>query len=380
MRSLICAAALAAVSGLASAQSIIDLNALPGGVISPFGAPPGVYEYATATTISEDGLQVGGTSNGVAVRYSLDGNRPIQLPAAGGGSGGAVTGITNDGFLVGWNLTAGPFRAQTWDASNNRLDLGPIGPGGGNSYLTGVSGDGSIAVGYGLLGGQFLAATYRSDTGWSTIGSRPGFGGFQLATNISRDGSTVVGFDGLGAFRWRQGSGFSTLQNLSGAQQTIINDASANGDISVGSTSLSDGFSYATIWNGNQAENVGRLAGYRQTILNAVSSDGTAAVGYAFTFIDGIPANDARNSRAVYWSVETGLVDLNLLMADFGLSLPDDGILTFGADISGDGNVIVGNYQNSIGEIRAFYFTIPSPSGAALLVAAGVMAARRRRA
>jgi hypothetical protein len=379
MKTVLGGIAVAALCGAASGQSLIDLRALPGGQIAPIGAPPGIYEYATATTISENGLQVGGTSNTVAVRYSLDGNRPVQLPAASGGVGGAVTGVTDNGTLVGWNLTNGPFAAQLWDASNNRTGLGPVATNGTNSYLMGVSRDGSVRVGYGLTGGQFRAATHTA-SGWTLVPTRSGSGGFQIATNISRDGSTIVGFDGAGAFKYsRSLSAYQPLTAPAGATSTTANDTSPDGSITAGAAVLNDGFAYATLWNGSQPNVLGRLTGYTQTVLTAVSSDGLSAVGFARNSISNIPANDARANRAIYWSPSTGVIDLNVFAASLGIQVPGDGILTYGADISGNGSVIVGNYQNSIGEIRPFYLTVPAPSAVAVLGLGGLIATRRRR-
>lgn len=379
MKNVLGGIAVLALCGAASGQSLIDLRALPGGQIAPVGAPPGVYEYATATTISENGLQVGGTSNTIAVRYSLDGNRPVALPAASGGFGGAVTGVNDNGTLVGWNLTNGPFAAQLWDASNNRTGLGPVATSGTNSYLTGISRDGSVRVGYGQVGNQFRAATHTA-SGWTLVPTRSGFGGFQIATNISRDGSTIVGLDGAGAFKYSRTLGvYQPLTAPAGSAGTTANDTTPDGSIVVGAAQLSDGFAHATKWDGSQPTVLGRLTGYTQTVLTAVSSDGLSAVGFAQNFINNIPANDARAYRAIYWSPSTGVVDLNAFAASLGIQVPGGGILTYAADISGDGSVIVGNYQNSIGEIRPFYLTVPAPSAVAVLGLGGLLAARRRR-
>lgn len=374
MKLTVPALAIAALAGFASGQTFIDLNALPGGVISP-GGSSGIFEYATASTVSEDGTIIAGASNAIPVRYSLDGNRPVALS----GAQGAVLGVANDGSLVGWRLQSG-FQGIIWSPSNAETVVPSLA--GGSTYLTGVSRDGAVASGYGLSGSAFIAGTYTVAGGWTPLGSRPGTGSFQISQGISRDGSTVVGLDGAGGFKWTQSGGFAPLETLVGIASPSafsVSDTSEDGSVVVGSTFLSDGFAHGTIWDGNTPTNIGRLAGFNDLFLTAVNNDGTAAVGRANTFIDGIPAHDARNNRAVYWSIETGLIDLNDLVASLGLTVPDGGILTFGADISGDGSVIVGNYQNSIGEIRAFHLTIPSPAGATTLAMAGLLAARRRR-
>ena len=372
--STVAALAIASIAGHAHGQ-FRDLSALPGGVIAPLNAPPGLYEYATATRVSEDGQMVVGTSNTRPVRFSLDGNRPIALS----GNQGAVTGIANDGSLVGWRLAAG-FQALEWSPSNDQTVAPSLG--GSSTYFSGVSRDGSVKVGYGLVGSAFRAATYSSGA-WSLIGTRAGTGGFQVASAISRDGSTVIGVDGAGAFKWSVGGGFATLPTLPGIPAISsygVNGVSANGQVLVGAALIATGQATATIWNGNTVTNVGQLAGYAQAILTAVSNDGTSAIGYAANPRDGIPAHDARAYRAIYWSVETGLVDLNSLVSSLGFALPSGAILTYGSDISGDGRVLVGNFQNPLGEIRAFHLTIPSPAGAGLLGVAGVIAMRRRRA
>ncbi len=367
------ALAILSVAGHAHGQ-LRDLNALPGGSIAPLNAPPGLYEYATATKVSEDGQMVVGTSNARPVRFSLDGNRPVALSA----NQGAATGIANDGSVVGWRLVAG-FQAVQWTSSN----VATVAPSlaGSSTYFNGVSRDGSVKVGYGLVGSAFRAALYTS-SGWSQIGTRPGATSFQIGNGISRDGSTVIGADDLGAFKWTRNGGFATLNLLAGIVTPGafgINGVSANGQVLVGTTVLSSGQYAATVWNGSDPINAGSLPGYAQTVLNSVSNDGRAAIGYAANPANGIPANDARGYRAVYWSVETGLVDLNTLVADLGFSVPNGGILTVGADISGDGRVLVGNYQNPLGEIRAFHLTIPTPAATGLLGLAGLVAMRRRR-
>jgi hypothetical protein len=371
---------LAANVAMAGAE-FKDLRALPGGQISPIGAPPGVYEYATAVTISENGLQVGGTSNAISVRFSLDGNRPVGLPAPAGGWGGAATGITDSGEIVGYGLTSGPFRALKWSSSNVPTNLGGIPGSTRDSYLIGISRDGSISAGYGLnAAGSYRAARHTS-AGWQLIGTRSGGTGYQIATNISRDGSTVVGYDDRGAFKWTANSGFATFSNLANqaAGSTFISDSTPDGGILVGSTGLNDGFAYATIWNGSTPTNVGRFGNFTQTILTAVSSDGKSAIGYAYTPLNNVPANDARSFRAVYWSELTGLVDLNAYVQSLGVTLPAGSTLTYGADISGDGRTIIGNYQNSIREIRPFYISnIPGP-GALLMFGVAALAGRRRR-
>src|SRR5262249_21120537 len=113
-----------------------------------------------------------------------------------------VTGLSTNGSVAVGNsyVNGSGDRAFPWAKGTGMVDLGLL-PGGLYADATGVSGDGSIVVGYCYVGSHLRAFSWTATTGMVEIGAMPGVTGDTFARAISADGSTIVGRSGAHAFR-----------------------------------------------------------------------------------------------------------------------------------------------------------------------------------
>jgi uncharacterized membrane protein len=108
----------------------------------------------------------------------------------------------------------------------------------------------------------------------------------------------------------------------------------------------------------------------------AVSDSGDRIVGRALDLESG-PGGFGRWAP-VYWSRQSGLVDLNTYLPTLGLDLAGYSLRTADA-ISGDGSIIVGTGTAPDGSLTAWMVSgIPAP-GTAVVLGAGLIGITRRR-
>jgi probable HAF family extracellular repeat protein len=145
---------------------------------------------------------------------------------------------------------------------------------------------------------------------------------------VSDDGSVVVG--GMPAYRWTAETGIRPLDPLPSAVATAV-----SGDGNVIGGYISQPARDAWIWT---AEDGYRFLGAGAENAEAISEDGRVVVG------------DALSGSGFRWTPETGLVALGHLGGSFG---------TLPADLSADGNVVVGQSGSAAlqGRYEAFRWT-----------------------
>jgi uncharacterized membrane protein len=133
---------------------------------------------------------------------------------------------SNGSVIVGMN-TLDPFQlgeAARWTAADGPTGLGFLFNNGEDEFstATGVSGDGSIVIGTGIIQSDDFqyseAFRWTEETGMVRLGDVPG-GGPTFASAISSDGSVIVGGAGLNPFDsepfvWTPGSGMQLLVDL----------------------------------------------------------------------------------------------------------------------------------------------------------------------
>jgi probable HAF family extracellular repeat protein len=214
-------------------------------------------------------------------------------------------------------------------------DLGTLG--GKYSFAYGVSADGRVVVGWASDSAERTRA-FRWENGvmqdLGTLG-----GSRSEAYGVSADGRVVVGgaedaFIRTHAFRWENG----VMQGLSSPRGgiSIAHSVSADGTVIVGLDYDRNLQARAFRWEGGTMQNLGTL-GSDYSFARGVSADGHIVVG-------GTEDAAGRNRRALRWTAERGIEDLNLTYAQ--LLTPGSRLATAYA-VSPDGRYIVGTGYNA---------------------------------
>jgi probable HAF family extracellular repeat protein len=279
-----------------------------------------------------------------------------DLGTLSGGGYSYASGVSDDGsVVVGWAQDgSGQRRAFRWTSSGMQ-DLGTLG--GDWSLAYGVSADGSVVVGwaenasYDQHAFRWTAADGMQDLG--TLG-----GGWSAAFGVSADGSVVVGRAANAsyqshAFRWTAADGMQDLGTLPGGSENWASGVSADGSVVVGGAANADGYDRAFRWTAADGmQDLGTLGGGWSAAFG-VSADGSVVVGGAW--------NASRQLRAFRWTAQGGMQDLNLLYAAL---LQDGSVLSNATAISHDGRYIVGQgYNAATGRNEAFLLdtgTVPA--------------------
>lgn len=221
-------------------------------------------------------------------------------------------------------------------------DLGAL-PGQTSSAAWNISQDGQVVVGDSPVSDQ-PASSFR----W-TAGKQPSME--LLASNaeagdVSADGAVVVGKDlQTGhAFRWTEQEGRVDLTTLgSPSSRSYAHGVSGDGNIVVGSAGsfTESACQHAFRWSKQSGMvDLGTLSASGCSTAWATSADGSVIVGSSSVESSG-------QHHAFRWTKEKGLVDLGTLGGDYSVA----------RDVSGDGNVIVGNALDAQGETHAFRWT-----------------------
>ena len=212
-----------------------------------------------------------------------------------------------------------------------------------DSYGTGYDLNFDGTMGTGLT---WLSYTYGSAFLWTEGAGSVDLGssGFSSrGTGISGDGSTVVGFDEHPSFGhrraaiWVDGVGPQLIAGEEAYGECY--DATYDGFAVCGVSELNATFTSAFYWDQEIGYlNIGTLPGDENTGSMAMDiSDNLTVVGYSSSIHHGAP-------RAFIWNVEIGMT----MLSDYLIANDVEGyngqFLYSATSISGDGNVIVGNY------------------------------------
>lgn len=258
----------------------------------------------------------------------------------------AALGISQDGGVVAARSGGNGFnnRAARWTASGGAADLGTI-PGGTFSIGRGVSGDGAVVVGLsgGAAGSTFRAFRWTASDGMQSLGVLPGFTASD-ASAASGDGSVVVGTCSGAttsrAFRWTAGAGMESIS--SGTSSLAASAVSSDGTVVAGSVTR-DAATRGGAFTWSQAQGLRLLdpVGGGTTLsvpssVFALSADGSVAVGERYFATE----NGAIIQHAFRWTAGEGLVDLGTL----GVGVP---AFSTGLAVSGDGRVVGGTSVNA---------------------------------
>lgn len=237
--------------------------------------------------------------------------------------------------------------AQPTYAAPSFQGLGDLPGGTVESLGFGVSRDGSVVVGQSRSGsdsGNVIEAfRWTQSTGMIGLGDLSGGGFRSRAWGASADGSVVVGSGNSGtlpdarieAMRWSQSTGMLGLGDLPGGDfWSEAYGVSANGSVIFG-RSLSGGGWEAFRWTQSGGMiGLGFMPGRAQSFAASMSADGGVIAGRSYT----IRADFTEEGEAFRWTQGGGMVGLGFLPGRQGLS--------FAADISSDGAVIVGSSAN----------------------------------
>ena len=326
------------------------------------GALGGAGSSSFAFAISGDGTTVvggnsspgpgGGTSH--AFRWTSAGMTDIHTL----GLRSSASAVNGDGTVIvgGYftsNMTNPRPLAYRWTSATGMVALGTM-PGDNASIANGVSGDGSIVVGASQFFGGGGGGTLQSERAFSWTE----LGGMVALTNLAGtlsssaaaaniDASVIVGFNQNAserhAVKWTT-SGVVDLGTLPGGTGSQALGVNSSGSAIVG-TGNGAGFSgsHAVLWTDGGMTDLGGLGGDFADARD-VSSDGRVVVGFA------------RNATSFIlpfrWTAVTGLVDLNVLLANAGVDMTNINlVLAWG--ISDDGKLIVGQGTFS-GATRAY--------------------------
>lgn len=290
-------------SGMSSDGSVIVGQSSLGGTITYFrwakdgGAVDlGVPENIDSIVVSSNGNVIALSGNGRLYRWAVS----TGVADLGGLLTGTCVAISADGSVIAGNYVngSGHERAFRWTVSGGIEDLGAF-AGGTSSGVYAVSSDGHTVVGYSSSATFTHASKWTAETGLVDLGTLPGATD-SYARAVSADGSVISGFAIVGAqtlgFVWTQATGTVSLGVVSTA---------------VSSTARS------------------------------ISSDGSVIAGWLV-----FPGNI---EHAMYWTAETGMVDIGALW---------DGAVDE-VKVSADGSVIIGvSYNTATGAAHTFRWEV----------------------
>lgn len=332
---------------------------------SVFFSEIGFLPNANATEafdVSSDGSTVVGQSGGRAFRWTRQ-SGIVALRHLGIASGAqAVSGdgrVAAGSYLgrLGLNLS----EAVRWATpTSSAQGLGVASPSGNQTYALGIDDQGGVVVGRATTNfGSIQPFVWTAATGVQILGQNDG-----EARSVSRDGTTVVGIEGGFAFRWTLAGGLQSLGAPASAAATVAYDCSADGSVIVG-TLLSSGGSVVSGFRWTESDGFQGIGGVFTP--RAVNSDGSIVVGRGF------------GAAPVIWgngSLAQELTDsLNYVMQNqmAGWTVYEV------SSISADGTTIVGSAQRPDGRETSWVISIPSPTSGSLLLALGLLGARRSR-
>ncbi|MBX3381877.1 MAG: hypothetical protein KF864_00045 [Phycisphaeraceae bacterium] len=363
---------------LATAQPTMTVIGQPGSTFSPR------FVHADGSLA---GSATGAWSGEVPATWSAQ-NGVSVLAVPSGSSGGAVLGASdNHAVAVGYSFASGVIPAAVRWSNGTPAYLGT-----NLANASGVSGDGTVVTGHSVtFGGPARAFRWTEGGGALDLGTIGGFSS-SWGSAISHDGSTIVGECGSiftsgprQAFRWTAADGMQPLVAPSPFwPSTMATAVSADGSVIAGRAEVGDfsGESERGLFRWTSSggmQYLGTLAPQPgafdyEVFAQAMSASGDVIVGYTEDY----SSPPFSMQRAVYWSGDTGLVDLTGHLAGLGLNLGPYRLLSADA-VSPDGRTIAGLATTDGFDAVGYVVTnVPAP-GAAVLLAFGAPTVRRRR-
>lgn len=342
-----------------------------------------------STSISNNGTVVG--DNLTSGQYFLwtagAGQSDIGGRIAGDGIGGQAT-ISHDGMTVAgtvFNPISGTHEMGRYSVGGGTwTPLGGIGAvsDAETSSGWGISGDGSSIVGLGwVTPGSAHAVQWRQSTGMVDLGTTS-VGRSSRANNVNFDGSVVVGWqdndNGRQGAVWVNGSqqlivdidGFAASEALS-----VSNDGTYVSGIQFGGF-----FAPSELWRYNTLtgayEGLGNLTdggAAGTTAGNAMNGDGTLIAGGTWGF------GPAFFGTAIIWEEGVGVQRFSEYLDARGVVYEAGYSFAYVTDMSADGLWFTGWGLTANFELTSFVVNVPTPGSVGVLGFAGLIAARRRR-
>jgi len=332
----------------AAPPTILNLGVLPGGASSNGSA---ISNDGTVVT-GYSSVVVGSTLPNYAFRWTSSGGM-VNLGVPFGLQTSAANSMDFAGNAVAGNASNRQFR---WTSGGGMQNLGLL-PGGTLGLATGISGDGSIVCGWSnALDGNTYATRWTSGGGMVNLGTLPGGTQGSSAYGISSDGSTIVGGStwagtGYRACRWLPGNVVQNINTIAVVSDSRAVAISRNNGVIVGTATIGGVervFRYT-----NVMADLGWPAGTFSSTPSQTNYDGKVITGRASV--------GTNQWRALYWSTNTGMQNLNTYLASLGTNMTG-WVLTQSWGVSGDGSAIAGTGEY-FGQTRAFLIQgLPCPT------------------
>lgn len=336
-------------AALGTAMLLFGSTALAGGTFEIIEGA-GLHWFPGTAFLSQDGKAMSG--NLVEPFYWTEDGGYQTLPP---GQVKSIGRISGDGSRIALEALGldGYWAPATWSPSAGFeiMDLVPgaiVNP----NYYGGaydLNFDGTMGTGLTWLSNtQGSAFLWTEGVGSVALNSS---GNSTRGTGISGDGSTVVGFDEhpVAGYRraaiWVDGVGPQLIAGADAYGECY--DATFDGFAVCGTSDLIAGVSTAFYWDQEIGYiDIGALSGHQNQGSTAMDiSDNLNVVGYSSNIHFGAP-------RAFIWNRTIGLSPLSDFLVANDVVGYDGQYLYSATGISGDGKVIVGNYQ----DIQTYYW------------------------
>ncbi len=331
---------------------------------------PGI---SVANGVSADGSVVIGrswTTGGVqrAFRWTgAGGIEDVGLALGGPWGSEALAASAHGNVVVGMTTVVGqsqyqPFR---WSGGPGQILSLPAGDSGAEARA--CSADGSVVVGRSYrqgADGGWRAVRWNAAGVAEVMSEDAGFAWNFSATGVSADGSVITGTYGGQVFRWTSHSGFEAIAGDVSAPSAYA--LSGDGSTIVGTCFFPGMPQSAFRWTeAGGFENLGSLPG---VWANAYAANG-----------DGSMVGGESGGHAFLWTPSTGVVELGAYLAGMGVDVSRWDLWDV-KGISADGTTLVGTGALDHAGTTAWVLTgLPAPGSGAVMLAAGLMACRRRR-
>ncbi|MCC7388031.1 MAG: hypothetical protein IT431_04600 [Phycisphaerales bacterium] len=314
------------------------------------------------------------------------------LPGHNQSHAGAIS--PDGGWVVGHGVAAPEhWEAFAWSAGTGMFGLGDLPGGEHHSVARGVSHNGRVIVGNGTIEADswngitseaFMWTQQHGMVGLGTISPSDGTPS-SGAYDVSANGRVIVGYstseEGSQAFRWTPEDGMVGLgavdpDNFVSSARAVSNNGLWTVGSSVTPIDDTDSAERAVLWTPD-----GEIIqlGWPQdvevfrTVAMDVTNDGSTVVGKAYGRIS--------EGGAFLWTPDDGMRLLSdVLRTDYGLDVAAMGWrLDEVTGISPDGLTLVGTGLSPDGYGEPYMVRLPAPASLAPLMAAGLLAAKRRR-